>query len=197
LRLRRRGGQRDFRRAGSGCRGSRRGRRGNWRGGSGRLRRGRLRCGYLSRSGLRLRLSRRGRIRFCGGRRRTWDFRPGGSHLDGAGALDRCGETIERDNVRVDVAYRSVAGLNLRENKAVNQNGEAFAAGHGGHYVGRLPGFAEYLSAFGMGGAINEADVVGPCGRGRQKRKPQENKDTYAEHRPLLGSPYTASPKEA
>jgi hypothetical protein len=84
--------------------------------------------------------------------------------LDGAGALDGGCETIERDDIGIDVAYRSVAGLNLGENKAVDQNGEAFAAGHGGHYVGRLPGFAEDLGAFGMGGTVNEADIVSPRG---------------------------------
>ena len=82
----------------------------------------------------------------------------------GAGALDGRGETVERDDVRIDVAYRSIARLNLREDKPVDQDGEALAAGHGGHNVGRLPRFAENLSAFGMGGTVNVAHVVSPSG---------------------------------
>src|SRR5258706_7915495 len=38
-----------------------------------------------------------------------------------------------------------------------------------------------------MARAINKADVVGPSGGSREKTRTQENKESIAEHRPLLG----------
>jgi hypothetical protein len=80
---------------------------------------------------------------------------------------------IDGDHIRIDEADPSVSHLNLRKDKPVDQDGEALAAGHGGHNVRSLPGLGENLDSFGMVGAVHIADVVGPSSRGCKKTCPQ------------------------
>ena len=71
---------------------------------------------------------------------------------------------IERDEVRVDVADLAVSSLDAGEVEAVDEDGEALAASQVGDHIIALAWLAEDLSALGMAGAVDEANVVGPCG---------------------------------
>ena len=67
---------------------------------------------------------------------------------------------IGGDQVRVDVADLAVLGLHAREDKAVDQNGEALAAANGAEGVRSLPRLAENLRALRMARAIDGPQVV-------------------------------------
>jgi hypothetical protein len=84
--------------------------------------------------------------------------------------------------------------LNPGEDKAIDQDREALGARQRCDYVGSFPGFSEDLAIFWMAGAIYESHVVSPSGRGRKKTPPQKNKESIAEHRPLLGSRRSPEP---
>lgn len=77
---------------------------------------------------------------------------------------------IRSDQAGVDVADFAVLRLDARKNKAVEQNGEALAACYGGGGVRSLPRLGENLRVFGMGYAVDVAQVVRPSGRGQEKR---------------------------
>ena len=72
-----------------------------------------------------MRLSRRRKIRCHGGRRRTRDFCPGGGNLQGARLLQRGGIAINGDHVGIDETNPAIPRLNLRKDKAVDQDGSA------------------------------------------------------------------------
>lgn len=71
---------------------------------------------------------------------------------------------IRGDQARVDVADFAVLGLDARENKAVEQDGEALAARNGGDRVRSLARLSENLRALRVSGAVDEAEVVRPSG---------------------------------
>jgi hypothetical protein len=82
---------------------------------------------------------------------------------------------IHGDHARVEVAYFAVLRLDARKDKTVEQDGEALAAGNGSDRVRGLSRLGENLRALGMSGAVNEAEVVRPSGRGQEKRACEQN----------------------
>jgi hypothetical protein len=82
---------------------------------------------------------------------------------------------IHSDHAGVEVADFAVLGLDARKDKAVEQDGEALAAGNGSDRVRSLPRLGENLRALGMSGAVNEAEVVRPSGRSQKKRACEQN----------------------
>ena len=67
---------------------------------------------------------------------------------------------IGRDQVRVNVADLAVSGLHAREDKAVDQDGEALTARHGAEGVRSLARLAENLRAFRVARAVDVPQVV-------------------------------------
>jgi hypothetical protein len=90
---------------------------------------------------------------------------------------------IRGDHVGENIADLAVLGLNAGKNKAVLQNREALAACQGGHDFVSLPSLREDLGLLGMFAAIDEADLVGQSGRGRQKASRKQQKQSFSHHR--------------
>jgi len=77
--------------------------------------------------------------------------------------------------------------LNPGEDKPVNQDVETLSASQGRHDIGRFPGLRENLRAIWMAGAFDITDVIGPRGGSRKQTPAKNNKESIAQHLPLLG----------
>jgi hypothetical protein len=71
---------------------------------------------------------------------------------------------INCDQVRENETDFAVLGLNAREDKAVDQDGEALSTGDGTDNVLRLAGLSEDFGVVGVAGAVDETQVVSPSG---------------------------------
>ena len=91
---------------------------------------------------------------------------------------------IRSDQARVDVADFAVFGLDARENKSVEQDGEALAARNGSDRIRGLPRLAEDLRVLGMSRAVDVPQFVRPSGGHQQKRACEQDEKTCARHSP-------------
>jgi hypothetical protein len=71
---------------------------------------------------------------------------------------------VNGNQVGIDETDLAIASLNAGKDKSIDQDREALAAGDGGHNLGSLSSLGEDLRLFGMGSAIDVADVVGQSG---------------------------------
>src|SRR5207237_7838907 len=91
---------------------------------------------------------------------------------------------IRSDQARVDVADFAVFGLDARENKSVEQDGEALAARNGSDRIRGLPRLAEDLRVLGMSRAVDVPQFVRPSGGRQEKRACEQDEKTCARHSP-------------
>jgi hypothetical protein len=69
---------------------------------------------------------------------------------------------IDRNQVRENETDFAVFGLNAREDKTVDQDGEALSTGDGAHNVLRLPGLSKDFGVVRVAGTVDETLVVSP-----------------------------------
>jgi hypothetical protein len=71
---------------------------------------------------------------------------------------------VDGDQIRKDETDFAVSGFHAREDKTVDQDGEALSASDGTDNVLRLAGLSENFGVVRMAGTVDEAHVVSPSG---------------------------------